>query len=613
MRTDLTQQTSEIYPQRIEDITVQETKTSPPDLQKRRSEVKNSQIFEMMERITDGFYALDEEWRIIYANNQAAKILNVKREDYMGRILWECFPRLIGSNYEEQYHKAVKEKMPVYFTSYVETYDSWYELHVYPSDTGLSVFFRDISERIRAETERRELDTKIKQQQEQLVNILERMNQGFFSLDKDYRVTYWNKKAEEYFGVSREEILGRSILRLYNKEALDHYLPLLQKVQEEQKPFEGENLCPQNNKWTDLNIYPSEEGGFTVFFKYIDDRKRNEEELQKLSTIAQQTNNIAIITDTEGRVTWVNDAFTRVSGYTLSEALGLIPGEFLRGPESDPHVTAQIDAKIAKAEPFTVETKNYTKNKEMYWVEMHCQPVHDKNGKIVQFFSLQTDITARKNLEAKLQAQQKRINAAVFAAQEKERAQVGQELHDNVNQVLTTVKLYTELCRDGIGNTQEIQKKSIKLLQESINEIRSLSKRLSAPSLGNIKLKDSVKELVDAVADTGKVALLLDTSGLEDLEIDHELHLGIYRILQEHFTNILKHAAAKEAHIQIHVINGELVLQVNDDGKGFDTKQKRSGIGIANMTTRAESLKGVLTINSAPGAGCQLIVHLPLK
>jgi PAS domain S-box-containing protein len=720
----------------IQDITEQKAKESLLEAQKQSVEEKSHQVYEMMERITDCFYALDNEWRIIYINTQLEKILNIRRENYLGSNLWESFPELIGSELDRQLNKAMKEKVPVQFTSYLEAFKSWYEVHVYPSITGLSVFFQDItekkkteeelksanerfrlaakssaiydwnlvtnkvqwgeglfdllgyeprelefeglpgllhpeeresvvedlyatinntaattrmaeyralkkdntycyvqvisniirdeegkavrsvgifqdaSERKKAEAERKEFEIKVQKQNEKLVDILERMNQGFFTLDNEFKVTYWNKSAEEIIGVPRENILGQNIINFYDDEAKHVYYPMFEKVLHDHQPYHSEFICPQNGRWTEINIYPSAEG-LTVFFKDIDQRKRTEEELQKLSIIAQQTNNIVMITGADGKITWVNDAFTKISGYTLSEAFGLYPGEFLRGPESDPNVTAYIDSRIAKAEPFTIETLNYTKNKEKFWVEMHCQPVKDEYGKAVQYFSIQTDITERKKLEAELQAQQKRTTAAVIDAQEKERALVGQELHDNVNQVLTTVKLYTELCRDGIGNTQEIQDKSIKLLQDSINEIRSLSKRLSAPSLGNIRLKDSIKELVDAVAATGKIALHLDVSGIDHLELAHEVHLGLYRILQEHLTNILKHAAANEVHILLCIMNGKLVLRVADDGKGFDTQQYRKGIGIANMTTRAEALKGTLSIDSAPGAGCRLVVHLP--
>jgi signal transduction histidine kinase len=272
--------------------------------------------------------------------------------------------------------------------------------------------------------------------------------------------------------------------------------------------------------------------------------------------------------------------------------------------------------KTRNREPFQIEVLNYKKNGEVYWADVSCQPVFDAQGRLQHFFSIATDTTERKRLQQILDEEkdkrQQMITAATIAAQEMERAQVGQELHDNVNQVLTTVKLYTELCRDGIGNATEIMDKSITLLQNSIDEIRSLSKRLSAPSLGKIKLKDSIKDLVETITATNKITIGVRASDIDNLEVSHEVHLALYRILQEHFTNVLKHADAKCVQLNMDLKNEQLHLNVSDDGKGFDTTQKRKGIGITNMLTRAQSLKGSLVIISAPGKGCQLHVQIPV-
>ena len=117
---------------------------------------------------------------------------------------------------------------------------------------------------------------------------------------------------------------------------------------------------------------------------------------------------------------------------------------------------------------------------------------------------------------------------------------------------------------------------------------------------------------MNSITATNKIAVSLDASGIENLELDQELHITIYRILQEHLTNILKHAEADRVDIKFSVDNQWLKLVVSDNGKGFNTKQKHAGIGISNITNRAESLNGSLKIKSAPGKGCVLKVDLPL-
>ncbi|HEV7622174.1 MAG TPA: PAS domain S-box protein [Flavisolibacter sp.] len=334
-------------------------------------------------------------------------------------------------------------------------------------------------------------EKKVKQERRNLSDILERIREGFIAVDEEDRVIYWNRQAEIISGKPRSEVLTRNIFKCYPQVLQSPLYNCHRKAREEQTPQQHEAYFPESEKWIEVIIYPSKEG-LTAFFRDITKRKCMEEQL-----------------------------------------------------------------------------------------------------------------------EMQKKAQQKMITAAVIKAQEKERANVGLELHDNVNQVLTTVKLYTELAISGVGGP-ELMQKSKALLQTCIDEIRSLSKQLSAPTLGSIRMKDSINELVEGIAATGKTSICLDTKGIKDLEVNTDIHLALYRILQEHLTNILKHADASFVKIHIDHMDDELILKVIDNGKGFKMNEKRAGIGISNMTSRVVSLGGRLTLNSAPGLGCVLIAQFSL-
>jgi PAS domain S-box-containing protein len=350
-----------------------------------------------------------------------------------------------------------------------------------------------------------------------------------------------------------------------------------------------------------------------VFFKNINRRKEAEEEIRKLSLVARETVNAVLLIQKDGSIAWVNNAFTAITGYSSEEVIGRKISELLNGPDSDIVTIQEMKDSFADGQSFRAEILSYTKTGERIWLDASGQPMPEPDGQIQQYFIIQTDITERKKMEQQIKASQKQTTVAVIAAQEKERAIVGQELHDNINQVLTSIKLYLELCLTDCTNAKELLKKSIQLQQECINEIRGLSKRLSAPSLGKIKLKDSIRELVETVRATNKFAIHLDTADLEELQIEEELHLAVYRIIQEQLTNILKHADAKNVHIFFDRADDELVLKIIDDGKGFNPRRERSGIGISNMQTRAEAVRGILSINSAPGLGSVLIVRFSLN
>jgi signal transduction histidine kinase len=163
----------------------------------------------------------------------------------------------------------------------------------------------------------------------------------------------------------------------------------------------------------------------------------------------------------------------------------------------------------------------------------------------------------------------------------------------------------------GMGKENKLIFKSMDYLQTCINEIRSISKRLSAPTLGKISLSESIRELIESINLARKIKIDYVTGNLENLIISDEYHLTIYRIVQEQLNNIIKHSGA--SYVQIYIKNKKdyLALIIRDNGAGFDPSKKSNGIGITNMKSRAESSRGSLSIRSASGNGCTLKAILP--
>ncbi|TCJ14237.1 sensor histidine kinase [Flaviaesturariibacter flavus] len=214
-------------------------------------------------------------------------------------------------------------------------------------------------------------------------------------------------------------------------------------------------------------------------------------------------------------------------------------------------------------------------------------------------------------LELETARRQQLVMEAVIAAQESERSAIGLELHDNINQVLTTVKLHNEMVLDGIGDPKAVLQRSTLYLQQCINEIRALSKRLSAPTLGKISLCDSVAELVQSINLTGKLTIRNECTAVPVAGVRREVHLAIYRIIQEALNNILKHSGASEADLSLRLReDGSLLLDLSDNGQGY-RPGKVDGIGITNMRTRAESLGGSFRIGQALPHGCRVEVVIP--
>jgi PAS domain S-box-containing protein len=227
------------------------------------------------------------------------------------------------------------------------------------------------------------------------------------------------------------------------------------------------------------------------------------------------------------------------------------------------------------------------------------------------------DVTERIRLEKELALQQKlkqqQITEVVLGAQERERFELGQELHDNINQILATSKLYLDVAIEEREPRFELLAKSRKNISMAIEEIRKLSRELITPSLNDLGLVQSIKELIRSIQMVGKMKIRFIISGVDEQSLLPEQKINIYRIIQEQLNNILKHAQASSVVLELNKMQEQIRLRVTDDGRGFDTRTRRKGVGLSNIISRAELYNGKVEIDSSPGKGCRLEVILNSK
>ncbi len=247
-----------------------------------------------------------------------------------------------------------------------------------------------------------------------------------------------------------------------------------------------------------------------------------------------------------------------------------------------------------------------------HWVEgTIVNWLEDPNvGAIVTNFH---DITEKKKLMTEQLNKQKLITQATIYGQEKERKEIGMELHDNVNQILAVSKMYMDMASDNSkGNREEMISRSRESIMHAIEEIRKLSRSMVPPALGAEGIIGSIQEFSDLIHTSSglQIALQLPTEIMQSLD-DNE-RLALYRIIQEQLNNIVKHARAKNTVIMLGKKDGTAVLQIKDDGKGFDINSNRSGIGLTNIQSRVEMFQGTFNLHSAPGQGCELVIELPV-
>ncbi|CAM4060030.1 PAS domain S-box protein [Gillisia limnaea] len=154
----------------------------------------------------------------------------------------------------------------------------------------------------------------------------------------------------------------------------------------------------------------------SMIIRDLSERKHAEEEITKLSLVARKTSNAVVITDAKGKIQWVNDAFTRMTGFELNEIIGKRPGSFLQGSETDQEVVSYMRRKISKSQAFQCDIINYSKSGKKYWTNIKCQPEFDSTGKLTGYFSIQSDITKDKEAEKAIYDLTERITLATNSA-----------------------------------------------------------------------------------------------------------------------------------------------------------------------------------------------------
>lgn len=218
-------------------------------------------------------------------------------------------------------------------------------------------------------------------------------------------------------------------------------------------------------------------------------------------------------------------------------------------------------------------------------------------------------------LQAEINKQQEETTKAVISAEENERARIASELHDGVGQLLSTAlmnmnSLVAQLQYQS-NNEKEKAQNTLTLINESYDEMRSISHQMMPNALIKAGLTSAVKDFVNKI-DKDKIKVSLDIVGLND-RLDQQLESVLYRVIQETVNNVIKHAQATKLAIQFLKDEDGVAITIEDNGKGFDTSMlnENSGIGLKNMMSRIAFLKGNIDFDSSPGNGTLVAIHIP--
>jgi signal transduction histidine kinase len=208
--------------------------------------------------------------------------------------------------------------------------------------------------------------------------------------------------------------------------------------------------------------------------------------------------------------------------------------------------------------------------------------------------------------------QQSTLSGILIKMLDHERLVIGQELHDNVNQLLASAKLHLDLIQVYKADNQKAKDVTIQLLREAIEEIKKLSRGMVLQKLQKDTLLESVRTFIEDIKTIHKINIVFGIHQFNEAFISDHKKINIYRILQEQFRNIIEHSRAKTVVMTLETDDRHVELIIDDDGIGFDPGQQVDGIGLINIRERARHLHGQCEIITSTGKGCRLHITIPI-
>lgn len=351
----------------------------------------------------------------------------------------------------------------------------------------------------------------------------------------------------------------------------------------------------------------------------ITERKQAEAALraseERYRELFENARDAIYVHDLDGTYTSINRAAERLSGYTRDEILGHKFTEFITA-EHISHARERLCRKLARKGETTYEVEVIAKDGRHVPVEVSSRAIYE-NGVMIGIQGTASDITERKQAQETLQM----FSRQLIDAQEDERRRIARDLHDQIGQALTAVKmnLHTvqRVCHAPEAST--CIKDNIDAVDQALRLVRDLSVDLRPPLLDDLGLATALCWYVDRYAQrTGVATDVLVELPDHNERFSRDLETACFRIAQEALTNVVRHARANQVLVKLTRKENVLFLNVKDDGVGFDPTALRkrapraATLGLLGMQERAHAAGGTIEIDSAISSGTEVRLKLPL-
>ncbi len=602
------------------------------------------QIVSILESITDGFFSLDLDWRFSYVNKEAARLFRTSREELLGRSLWESLPQLSRNRFHQEFERALLENVPVHFGDYLPSLDGWYEIHAYPLDSGLSVYFRNVSDRINTFNALRHSEDRYR-------SLFERMAEGFLLVEDRGEgpapegglcLLAANPAAGRILGIRPQEVVGRCVRDLVPPLS-EKWIERLQEVLHSGKTSLFREYLELTDRFVELHLFRSAPQQCACIFtdRTAEERARRGrlEAEQRFRLVAENHSDIILIYSLDRRIRFINAAGAALCGRARKNVIGRRDEEVLPAAVADQCLPA-LKRSIENRQIQRVEVCLDRPDGRLWAAIFTYVPMLSKRGEITYVLAVTQDITERRRGERQLielneslerrvaertreverQADQlRRLATELTQAEQHERRRLAKILHDHLQQLLVAAKIQAESLQQPDSGSPTVRRKSRRLheyLTEAMRVSRSLSVELSPPVLHDAGLVLALDWLARNLQERYglKVCLRLDPQAEPESEI---ARTTIFESVRELLLNVVKHAGVLEAELSLAARpDGQIELTVTDRGAGFDIRRLEAsdasaGFGLFSIRQRLEIAGGSFTVETTPGVGTLIRLAIP--
>ena len=344
---------------------------------------------------------------------------------------------------------------------------------------------------------------------------------------------------------------------------------------------------------------------------------RRSEEQYRL--IAEHTRDLISLVSVDGKFLYASRGYERSLGYKPEKLLGTDPLALVHPDDRETVRVAWQQAREHR-ESRTAEFRMQHRDGEWRFFESAGNWIFDEHGQPHRLASVSRDTTRRKVAETAL----RELPRLIREAQEAERRRVARELHDSVNQILSSVKFRLQSIEGKLDAGTVVEAGDVLqakvYLDKAIKEVRRISRNLRPSELDDLGLVPALRSLCNDFTERTGIAIDLKTARLpQGLSVDLELNL--YRIVQEALGNVEKHARATETSLRLECDGAVVRVVLRDNGCGFDPAQPRArkrkeqgpGMGLVDMQERAAFMGGTCALCSSPGEGTEIVIEMPLR